>query len=379
DRMRGLLLREEDRQPEMTVVRNEFERGENDPAEALDKEVNAIAYLAHPYHHPTIGWRSDIEKVPIGKLRQFYDTFYWPNNATVTVIGDLRPAPTLALLKKYFGAIPRSPQPLPQVYTEEPPQTGPRRVVVKRPGEIGAVELAFKVPGALDPDNAPLEVLADILSDGKTSRLYRALIDPNLAISADASKGYFRDNTLFTITALLAPGVTHDQAEKTLLAEVDKLVRAVVTDEEVSRAVNKLVASTAYHRDGSFAIAGQINESIAVGDWTSYVTGPEKWRAVTAADVARVAKQYFNLDRSTTGWFVPVAGVEGGAPGEAVKPPARAPQHYSDSDFPARPRWSGLSSSRWFESPSDQAAGGQTAPPARVDSGGGLSGGTQFA
>src|SRR4051812_13439573 len=90
DRMRDLLLREEDRRPEMTVVRNEFERGENDPTEALDKEVNALAYIAHPYHHSTIGWRSDIEKVPITKLKEFYDTFYWPNNATITVIGDFQ-------------------------------------------------------------------------------------------------------------------------------------------------------------------------------------------------------------------------------------------------------------------------------------------------
>src|SRR6185437_10056344 len=150
--------------PEMTVVRNEFERGENDPSESLDKEITAAAFMAHPYHHPTIGWRSDIEKVPIQKLREFYDTFYWPNNATITVIGDFKPATALPLIAKYFGAITRSPKPLPQVYTEEPPQTGPRRVVVKRPGEVGVVEIAYKVPRALHPDHAPLEILAAILS-----------------------------------------------------------------------------------------------------------------------------------------------------------------------------------------------------------------------
>ena len=154
DRIRGLLLRESDRQPEMTVVRNEFERGENDPVEALDKEITAAAFVAHPYHHPTIGWRSAIEKVPIEKLRNFYDIFYWPNNATVTLIGDFDPVTALRLIGKYYGPIHASPQPIPQIYTEEPAQQGPRRVMVKRPGELGVVGLAYKVPAAQPPEHA---------------------------------------------------------------------------------------------------------------------------------------------------------------------------------------------------------------------------------
>jgi zinc protease len=305
DRMRNLLLREEDRQPEMTVVRNEFERGENDPMHSLDKEVTAAAIIAHPYHHSTIGWRSDIENVPIEKLREFYDTFYWPNNATLTVIGDFRPEAALRLIRQYFGAIPRSPHSIPQVYTEEPPQTGPRRVVVKRPGEVGVVQLAYKVPHARHADHAPLEVLAAILSIGKTSRLYRALIDTNLAISADAGKGFFHDDTLFTVRSMLAPGTTHEQAEKALLSEIEKVKQAGVTPAEVERAIATLLASIAYGRDGSFAIAGQINETIAVGDWTLYLTLLEKLESVTADDVQRVAQAYCLEDQSTTGWFIP--------------------------------------------------------------------------
>ena len=114
DRMRNLWLRESDRQPEMTVVRNEFEIGENSPIQALDKEINAVAYIAHPYHHPTIGWRSDIEKVSIEKLREFYNTFYWPNNATATLIGDIDVTDALALVKKHYGAIPLAPNPITQ-------------------------------------------------------------------------------------------------------------------------------------------------------------------------------------------------------------------------------------------------------------------------
>ena len=109
DRMRNLLLRESDRRPEMTVVRNEFERGENSPIQSLIKEIFAAAYVAHPYHHNTIGWRSDIEKVTIEKLREFYDTFYWPDNATVTLVGDFQSAEALGLIKQHYGVITRAP------------------------------------------------------------------------------------------------------------------------------------------------------------------------------------------------------------------------------------------------------------------------------
>ena len=201
DRMRNLRLREDDRRPEMTVVRNEYERGENDPAEALEKEIWATAFLAHPYHHSTIGWRSDFEKVPIEKLRTFYDTFYWPNNATVTVIGDFDPATALAIIKKEYGTIPRSPQPIPEVYTEEPPQTGPRRVTVQRPGELGVVMIAQKIPPGTHADYAALEVLGMILSDGRNSRFYQALTDKKLTTEVGAGPQFNHDPSLFTIVA----------------------------------------------------------------------------------------------------------------------------------------------------------------------------------
>ncbi len=328
DRIRGLLLREEDRRPEMTVVRNEFERGENEPTEALSKEINAAAFLAHPYHHPTIGWRSDIEKVSIEKLRSFYDTFYWPNNATVTIIGDFEPVAALGLLKKYYGAIPRSPHSIPQIYTEEPPQQGPRRVRLRRPGELGVVSVAYKVPNALQADTPALMVLGDILADGKTSRFYRALTDKSLTLSVEAGKDLTHDATLFSVTARLAPEATHEQVEKVILAEIEALKRDGVTAAEVARALSKENASTAYGRDGTSAIAAQINEDIAVGDWTYFLTLPEKIKAVTVADVNRVARAYLVEDQSTTGWFVPVA--DGAVPAEKTGGTKRRPLHHPE-------------------------------------------------
>jgi zinc protease len=306
DRMRRLWLRESDRQSEMTVVRNEYERGKNDPDNVLMEEVTAAAYVALPYHHPTIGWKSDIEHVPIGRLREFYDTFYWPNNATVTVIGDIEPAATLGLIKKYYGGYSHSPAPIPTIYTEEPAQSGERRVFVRRPGELGTVIIAHKVPNGRDADQPALDMLDAILSSGKNARLYRGLVDQGLALNAGAGTDLHRDLSLHTVYAVLAPGATHDQVEKALLAEIAKIQTDGVTAAEVARVKQQYIAADAYKRDGTAAIAGEINEWIAVGDWTLYVTFPQKVQQVTPADVQRVARQYFKEDQSTTGWFIPV-------------------------------------------------------------------------
>jgi zinc protease len=306
DRMRHLLLNEADRQSEMTVVRNEYERGKNDPDEVLMEEVTAAAYVALPYHHPIIGWKSDIEHVPITKLRDFYDTFYWPNNATVTVVGDIDPAATLALVKKYYGVYPRSPQPIPTIYTEEPAQSGARRVTVTRPGELGTVIIAHKVPNGRDADQPALEMLDAILSSGKTARLYRALVDQGLALSASSGTDLHRDLSLHSVYATLAPGATHTQVEQALLAEIAKIKKDGVTDAEVGRVKQQYLAADAYKRDGTAAVAAEMSEWIAVGDWTLYVSFPRQVEQVTPADVQRVAKQYLNEDQSTTGWFVPI-------------------------------------------------------------------------
>jgi zinc protease len=290
----------------MTVVRNEFERNENDPLDALDKEIGAAAYVAHPYHHPTIGWRSDIEKVPIEKLRAFYDTFYWPDNATVSVVGDFKPEAALSLIKKYYGVYPKAPSAIPQVYTEEPPQTGPRRVTVRRAGELGIVGIAYKSPAANHADLAALDVLSNILGTGKTSRFYRALTDKSLTTDVSAWISALRDPSLFQIYAYLAPGTSHEAVEKALHEEIARITTDGVTDADVAAAVRQLSASIAYARDGTAAVAGVLNEWIAAGDWTLYATYPDRIAKVTAADVKRVARAYLVEDQSTTGWFVPV-------------------------------------------------------------------------
>jgi zinc protease len=244
--------------------------------------------------------------VPIEKLRAFYDTFYWPDNATVAVVGDIDPPEALALVKKYYGTIPRAPQPIPVVYTVEPPQSGPRRVTLERPGELGAVIVAYKIPDARHADLPALEVLGSILSDGKSSRLYPALVDKSLALGTEAGAYRLRDPGMFVATVALAPGATHEQVEKILFAEIERVKSAGVTPNEIGNVVRQYRAAQAYERDGTANVASALTEWIAVGDWTLYARYADELAKVTPADVQRVAKAYLDKDHSTTGWFMPV-------------------------------------------------------------------------
>jgi len=304
DRMRHAFLKDEDRQPEMTVVRNEFERGENSPFDVLDKNIWATAYQAHPYHHSTIGWRSDIENVSTERLKSFYDTYYWPNNATVTVIGDFNKKKALASINKYFSEHPPSHEPIPPVYTDEPDQEGPRRIIVKRTGQTGIVGIAHKTPKGLDDDTYSIQVLGKILAEGKTSRLNKLIIDKGLATSIFMYDFPFLDSGLFISYAFLTPGTDHKKIEDIIIKEYKNILENGVSDAEIKRAQAQISAMVAFSRDGTYAVASALNEAIAIGDWTFYTNFMENINKVTGASVKEVIKKYFSEDQSTTGWFI---------------------------------------------------------------------------
>lgn len=305
DRMRNALVSEKDLASERTVVLNEFDRGENDPMRKLYHSVWSSAFVAHPYHHPTIGWRSDIENVTADQLRHYYDTYYWPNNATVSVIGDLDRKEVLEEIHKRFGSIPSSPDPIPEVKTAEPPQQGERRTVIRQAGQLGAVMLAFKSPNAVEKDTDALDVLSNVLASGKNCRLFERLTDKGLTTDLYSSASRHHDPGLFLVFAALAPEATHEEVEQILMEELQRIKEKGITEAELERAVNQRVADEAFGRDGPYAVAAQLNEAIAAGDWRLYTNYLDRIRQVTREDVQQAAQTYCVSDAQTTGYYVP--------------------------------------------------------------------------
>ena len=305
DRMRGARIAPDDLASERSVILNELDRGENEPLRKLYQAVWSMAYVAHPYRHPTIGWRSDVEHVTVEGLRHFYDTYYWPNNATVSVIGDFDRREALDLIAAHFGVLPHAPKPIPFERTREPVQRGERRVVVRTAGHVGALMIGYKVPPALDPDADALNALARVLAASMSGRLYRRLTDQGLTAQVTAAASHTRDPGLFYFMAMLAPGRTHKEVEAAIYDVVAQVQAEGVTEAELQRAKNKLRAEEAYSRDGPYAIAAQLNEAIAAGDWKLYTTFRERLERVTTEDVQRVAQVYLLEDSRTVGWYVP--------------------------------------------------------------------------
>ncbi|HKR63688.1 MAG TPA: pitrilysin family protein [Thermoanaerobaculia bacterium] len=305
DRLGRALILDSERQSEMSVVRNEYEIGENNPWQALWKATVAAAIQAHPYHWSTIGYRSDIEGVTTEKLREHYKNFFHPNNSEAILVGDFDAEKALALFDREFGAFPKSAKPIPQVITSEPPQEGERRAIVQRPGTVGMVMIGWMRPGATDPDYIPLDVLTSILADGVNSRLYRSLVDQGIATNVEANNFTLRDPYPLLVDATLAAGKTHEEVEKAMKAAVAQVAKDGVTDEEVKRAQQQIEVAVIRSRDGTYNFASNLGESVASTNWKWFLTYVENVKAVTADDVKRVAAKYLVPEHATVGWFVP--------------------------------------------------------------------------
>ncbi|HEX8154340.1 MAG TPA: pitrilysin family protein [Thermoanaerobaculia bacterium] len=334
---RGLIL-DAERQPEMSVVRNEYEIGENNPGQALFKAVVSTAIQAHPYHWSTIGYKSDIEGVSTDQLRQHYKNFFWPNNAEAILVGDFEPETALALFDREFGAFKKSDKPIPQVITVEPPQEGERRAVVQRPGNVGLVMLGYIRPGALHPDFMPLEVLTSILADGVNSRLYQALVEKGLASDVSANNFTLRDPFPFLVDATLAAGKTHEEVEKAMKAALAEVVANGVSDEEVKRAQQQIEVAVVRSRDGTYNFTSNLGESVASTNWKWFLTYVDNINAVTAADVKRVAAAYLVPEHATVGWFVPGAAAKPAVQTAAVNPQPAATRTAAATEAPGAPQ-----------------------------------------
>lgn len=307
DRMRGALLDPQDVEDERTVILNERDRNQNDPVSRLFDEVWGAAFVAHPYHHPTIGWKSDIETITPEGLREYYDTFYWPNNATLSLVGHFDRADVLAEVVEHFGSIDAAPHEIPELSTEEPEQTGQRRVTVRQDGELGAVLMSYKSPPALHEDSDVLDVLARILASGKGSRLYRRCTDQGLTSDVFGMNFRLRDPGLFSVFGFLAPDQDHETVESAIEETIEQVQKEGVTQEELDRARTQLRAQIAFDRDGPMRVASQLNEALAAGDWRLYTQYLDRLEKITVDDVQQAARQYLGADASTIGWYVPTA------------------------------------------------------------------------
>jgi len=303
DRMRHALIRKRDLDAELPAVKSEFAMYANEPVEHLDEKVWATAFINHPYHHPTIGWIEDIEHATVERLQEFYDTYYHPNNAVVTIVGAVEKKEALGLVKKHFGVHARSKHEIPQVYAVEEKQTGKRSVEVSRKGATQVVACAYKVPEALHTDTPALLVLSEILASETTSRLETTLVKKALVSRAYVQYHPFKDSSLMMFVGLPTEGVTHDTVVQVMEKEIERVQTGGVTKEETERVVAQLQTQMALAQDGHYAKLSVINEAIAVGDWGFYFDLAKQVAKVTPEMVQEVAQHYLMKESLTVGYY----------------------------------------------------------------------------
>jgi zinc protease len=310
DRMLNSFVRAEDLASEMTVVRNEFERGENSPSRVLNQRMMAVAYEWHNYGKSTIGNKSDIERVPITKLREFYKRFYQPDNAMLVIAGAFNQDKALKLVDELFGSMPKPERVLDTTYTEEPPQDGERNVTLRRVGDVALAATAYHVPAGSHPDFAAVEALSSILSIEPAGRLYKALVETKKAVSAGGGSFAFHDPGLMYMMAEVRKENSLDDAKDTLIAEIEKIGDEGVTQEEVDRVKTLFRKEREQELADTSSVAVELSNWAAQGDWRLYFLHRDRMEQVTPADVQRVAKQYCQRNNRTVGLFIPTEAAQ---------------------------------------------------------------------
>jgi zinc protease len=301
---------------EMTVVRNEFERGENSPASVLSERVVATAYLWHNYGKSTIGSKEDIEKVPVDRLEAFYRKFYQPDDAVLVITGRIDEAKTLDMVAESMGKLPRPARVLDQTYTVEPPQDGERFVTLRRVGQGQNLIVAYHAVAAGHPDAAALQVLAGVMNGGRggrggggaraDGRLARALVDTKLAQSATMGFQQMHDPGLVEVSATLNKDQSLDAARDALFKTLDEVVKNPPTAEEVERVRSQLLRGLENSLSNTQAIAiGALNTAIAQGDWRLMFLQHDLLEQVQPPDLVRVAKAYLKPSNRTVGYYIP--------------------------------------------------------------------------
>ncbi|MCB0123197.1 MAG: insulinase family protein [Caldilineaceae bacterium] len=316
DRMANSVFDPDEAESERTVIISEREGSENSYFYLLSEEVQAAAFRVHSYHHPIIGWKSDLRTMTREDLYRHYRTFYTPNNAIAVAVGDFDTADMLAKIEQYFGDLASGPQ-VPVMRLREDPQAAERRVILRGSDPTAYFMMVFPAPEAAHEDFFPLIVMDAVLGGAKgmglfgggtnnrSNRLYRALVDTQLTVDVSSSFRPTIDPNLFSFYATLAPETTHTQVEEAIWAEISKIQQDGVTVAELNKAIKQTKAQFAYSSESVTYQAYWLGFSEIIADITWLDNWLDRLTAVTAEDVQRVARSYFAPDKQTIGWYVP--------------------------------------------------------------------------
>jgi zinc protease len=315
DRMINAFVAQRDLDTEMTVVRNEFEAGENDPTGVLFERVLSAAYLWHGYGRSPIGSRSDIENVPIPRLQAFYRRHYQPDNAVLVIAGRFEEQRALELIDRYFGAIPRPERELIDNYTVEPNQDGEREVVVRRVGNAQVLMAAYHAPDGAHEEFVPLQIASEVLGDVPSGRLYKALVETGLASQVGVTSLQQRDPGMVLFFAMVPEDASLEAARTAMIATIDDIRATPITAEEVERIRNQAMSGFEQAMNNSQSVAIQLSNWAAIGDWRLMFLDRDRVRTASAEATQSAAVKYFKSSNRTVGMFIP------GEPDRAEIPP----------------------------------------------------------
>lgn len=324
ERMANLNLSKETLASERDVVKEERRmRTDNSPQGQMMEEVFALAYRAHPYRAPIVGWMEDLDLLTVKDCANFYRSYYAPNDATLVVAGDVKSAEVLRLAKKYFGPLKKSDVP-PMPAIHEPPQRGERRADVRAVAELPQIYFAWHIPGAGDPDIRALEILGQVLSHGDSSRLHKSLVyEQRLAVSTSADVYEAADPGLFFGSIDMQEGHTAEEGEKAFRAEIDRVVRDGITEEELARGKQQAKAQFVFQMASVSSRARQIGHyQTSVGDWRYANQVLPALLAVTRDDVSRVARKYLAPDNLSVVRLTPIRPTDAPASVSGAAQPA---------------------------------------------------------
>jgi Predicted Zn-dependent peptidases len=317
DRLASLRIEEKVFKTEREVVKEERRmRIDNQPYGRLNELIYDQAFTVHPYKHPTIGSMHDLEAASIDDVRDFFRTYYVPNNATVVLAGDFETKEALELVTRYLGRVPKSDRAVPRDIPKEPPQTKERRIKLEENWPLPAVVVAYHITFDGNPDSYPLHIASKVLSDGQSSRIYRKLVyEKEIALAAFGGGNIIEDPNLFYAVAIVQPGHTTQETIDALIAELDRLRNEPITAAELQQAKNQFARDYIFSRESNKDKAMTLGHAVVIHNDITTADGEfDIFMNMTQADVQRVARKYFTPENRIVVTIMPKGAPGAGQP-----------------------------------------------------------------